>query len=245
MKYFFLIFVILTLLSLVGCSALQRKFLFYPSHHDSSNGLTAWKLGDRVIGYAREVDGPENVWLMLHGNGGQASDRAYALPCFSARDSIYILEYPGYGRRAGAPSRASFDEAALEAYLLLRKSFPKIPVCVVGESLGTGPSSMLASQSPAPDKIVLVTPFDKLTRVAADHFPLLPVGLILGKTWDNSRALTAYKGPIEIFGAKEDQIIPVNHAQALAASLPSARFHLIEGGHNDWSQEGRVIIRNP
>jgi len=244
-KILFLIFVVIVVLSLVGCAALQRKFLFYPSHHDSSNGLAAWKRGDRVIGYAREVAAPENVWLMLHGNGGQAADRAYAIPCFSPRDSVYVLEYPGYGVRAGKPSKTSFDTAAIEGYQLLRKTFPQTPICVAGESIGSGPSSILAGQFPPPDKIVLVVPFDKLTAVAADHFPHLPVGLILGRTWDNSRALSAYKGPIEIFGAKEDRIIPVNHAQALAASLPSAKFHLIEEGHNDWSKEGRVEIRNP
>jgi pimeloyl-ACP methyl ester carboxylesterase len=229
----------------MGCSALQRKFLFYPSHHGSNNGLTPWRLGDRIIGYAREESAPENVWLMLHGNGGQAADRTYAIPCFSPRDSVYIMEYPGYGLRPGKPSKTSFDTAAVEAYRLLRETFPQTPVCVVGESLGSGPSSVLASQNPAPDKIVLVVPFEKLTRVAADHFRFLPVGLILGKSWDNGRALSTYKGPIEIFGAERDQVIPIKHAQALAASLPSATFHLIEKGHNDWSEKGRVTIRNP
>src|SRR4051794_17440910 len=116
MKYLFLILALVVVLSLVGCSSLQRKFLFYPSHHDYSNGLTAWKQGDRVIGYARDVPNPENVWLMLHGNGGQAADRIYAIPCFSSRDSVYVLEYPGYGIRAGTPSKQALDQAALEGY---------------------------------------------------------------------------------------------------------------------------------
>ncbi len=233
------------LASLVGCTAIQRKFVFYPSHENRHSSLAPWELNGRIIGYSRQVAAPETVWLMLHGNAGQASDRSYAIPSFSEHDSVFILEYPGYGLRAGKPSKASLDAAAAEAYLLLRKTFPGIPICVMAESIGSGPACSLASQSPPPDKIVLVVPFDKLTRVAADHVPFFPVGLIWGASWDNIRSLSKYKGPVEIFGALQDTVIPIEHARTLASSIPSARFHAIQGGHNDWSREGRVAIRNP
>jgi len=182
---------------------------------------------------------------MLHGNAGQAVDRTYALPCFSPQDSVFILEYPGYGARKGKPSRASFDAAAVEAYELLRKTFPNTPICVIGESIGSGPACMLAKQSPPPDKIVLVVPFDKLTSVAGEHFPFLPVSLLLEAKWDNIQALAKYRGPVEIFGADQDGVIPIEHAKKLAISVPSARFHSIPGGHNDWSKNSCVEIRNP
>jgi len=232
-------------LLIVGCAALQRKLLYFPSHHASDNGLTAWRIDGKVMGYSRTVSAPENIWLMLHGNAGQAADRAYAIPSFFQRDSVFVLEYPGYGLREGKPSRVSFDAAAAEAYRLLRGTFPNTPVCVVGESIGTGPACTLATQPQPPDKIVLVVPFDKLTRVAAHHFPLLPVSLIMEADWNNMRALSAYKGPIEIFGASQDTVIPIEHARKLASILPAAKFHTIDGGHNDWSQENRVAIRNP
>ncbi|HEY4246780.1 MAG TPA: hypothetical protein VGM64_07985 [Lacunisphaera sp.] len=235
----------LALIGLTGCSAIQRKFLFYPTHHHRDNGLTPWLHDGKLIGYSRLVAAPKNVWLMLHGNGGQAADRAYALPSFSAQDSIFIMEYPGYGARDGEPSQAAFNGAATEAYNLLRKKFPTTPVCVVGESIGTGPASTLAAQAQPPDKIVLVVPFDTLKSVAADHFPFLPVGLILGDSCDNVQALSSYKGPVEIFGAEEDTIIPIKHAEQLSRSLPSAKFHRIPGGHNEWWTDERVEIRNP
>ncbi len=240
-----LLFLGLALLSLAGCSAIQRKFLFYPTHHHRDNGLTPWLHDGNLIGYSRPVTAPKNVWLMLHGNGGQAADRAYALPCFSAQDSVFIMEYPGYGARDGEPSKASFDAAAAEAYGLLRNTFPATPICVMGESIGTGPASTLADQAQPPDKILLVVPFDNLKSVAADHFPFLPVGLILGDSWDNVQALSRYKGPMEIFGAEEDTIIPIKHAEHLSRSLPLAKFHRIPGGHNEWWTDERVEIRNP
>jgi len=104
---------------------------------------------------------------------------------------------------------------------------------------------MLGTQTHPPDKIVLVVPFDKFTSVAADHVSFVPVGLLLEAKWDNTRSLSVYKGPVEIFGAEQDTVIPIEHARKLANSVPSARFHCLPGGHNDWSRGKQVEIRNP
>jgi pimeloyl-ACP methyl ester carboxylesterase len=226
-----------------GC-VLQRKLLFFPSHRPDTNGLVAWTIDGRLIGYARKVEHPQNVWLFTHGNAGQASDRTYALPSFSASDSVFILEYPGYGERPGTPSKASIDAAAEEAYLWLRKEYPKLPVCVAGESIGSGPASHLATLAKQPDKVVLIVPFDNLASVVKDHLPLIPASLVLFDRWDNVQALKGYAGKVEIFAASNDRVIPVYHARALAKALPHAVLHEIPAGHNDWSQYGLVRIRN-
>jgi hypothetical protein len=241
-----LILLIIVVLSLmVAASAIERKFLFYPSHDSGTNGLAPWMRNGEVIGYARLVPAPRNIWLMLHGNGGQAADRLYALPSFSSGDSVFIMEYPGYGGRPGLPSKGAFNRAAKEAYLLLRETYPKIPVCVAGESLGSGPSSFLAGLGQPPDKVVLIVPFDKLSLVAGERFPAFLVALLLRDNWDNVAALSHYKGPVDIFGAADDAIIPVSHARALAAGLPGSRLTIVDGGHNEWASPGRVRIRNP
>jgi uncharacterized protein len=222
---------------------LQRKLLFYPGHGAAANGLLAWSVDGSFAGYSRQVANPKNVWLFTHGNAGQAADRTYALPSFSPADAVYILEYPGYGNRPGAPGKASIDAAALQAYRWLRKHYPHTPVCAAGESIGSGTASTLASQEPPPDKIVLVVPFDNLAGVVRDHLPLVP-SFLLADRWDNVAALKGYSGKVEIFGALEDEVIPVRHARNLAKSLPGAVLHLIPGGHNDWSASGMVQIRN-
>ncbi|MGZ5801318.1 MAG: alpha/beta hydrolase [Burkholderiaceae bacterium] len=229
----------------IGRASIQRKLLFYPTHSTDARSLTPWSKDGVVIGYARKVDSPKNVWLMLHGNGGQAADRVYAIPRFSADDSVFIMEYPGYGNREGAPSKASLNEAAKQAYLFLRESYPNIPICVIGESIGSGPASSLANLNIPPDKLVLVTPFDKLSLVAKEHFPSILVSLILRDNWDNIDALAKYNKSVDIFGAEGDVVIPVQHARALAASIPSSKFVLIDGGHNDWAHSEKVRIRNP
>ncbi len=233
------------ILLLVSRSVLGRKLMYFPSHRPADGLLTPWTRGGEVIGYARKVASPKNIWLMLHGNAGQAVDREYALPCFSPEDSVFILEYPGYGVRAGSPSLTSINSAAREAFGLLRETYPRLPVSVVGESIGSGPAATLARAERPPDKLVLITPFDRLSRVGAAHYPRLLVWLMLADDWDNAAALASYRGAVEIFGAKDDEIIPVARAVALAGAVPAAKFVLIEGGHNEWSHQGRVKIRNP
>ena len=229
---------------MAGCQALQRKFLFYPSHDAAENGFTPWLHDGQVIGYSRPVQNPENIWLMLHGNGGQASGRGYVLSAFAAADSLFVLEYPGYGARAGKPSRKSFDAAALAGYLQLRAQFPGKHIAIFGESLGSGPAAMLSQAKPAPDKIVFVVPFDNLKSVAVERFPRLLVDIVLAGSWDNVAAMSGYRGPVEVFGAEHDEVIAVSHARALAASIPQAQFHLIPGGHG-WALTPGVLVRFP
>ncbi len=221
----------------------QRSMLFFPTHDTPSTSLAPWSDGSRVIGYCREAPNARAIWLMLHGNGGQAADRDYVLRRMSGQDSLYVLEYPGYGSREGSPSLESMNRAASEAYQLLRSRNLNIPVCVLGESIGSGPACALAREKIAPDKIVLVTPFDTLANVAARHFPFLPVRLLVRDAWDNVESLRRYAGPVEIFGARDDTIIPIGHAEALARQIPGAQFIEIPCGHNDWAQEDQVKIK--
>jgi uncharacterized protein len=244
LRYWFFVALGVCAVAFFGCKLLAQQLMFAPSHHADENGLSRWMIGDRLTGFSRVVENPQNVWLMLHGNGGQAADRKYALHAFDERDSVFILEYPGYGQRPGSLSRASFDDAAREAYEQLRAQFPDKPVCVVAESLGSGPGSTLARLPQPPDKFVFIVPFDDMKSLARRHVSWLPVGLILAGSWDNVKSMEGFRGPVDIFGAEGDGIIPVSHARRLAASLPQSNFRSIPGGHNEWPGQP-VRIRNP
>jgi hypothetical protein len=220
----------------------QRSMLFFPTHRTPVSSLSPWSDGGLTIGYCREAPNPRTIWLMMHGNAGQAADRGYVLQRMSEQDSLYVLEYPGYGSRPGTPSREAMNGAASAAYRLLRSGHRATPVCVLGESIGSGPACELARERIAPEKIVLIVPFDSLAKLAGERFPFLPVRLLLRDAWDNTEALRDYTGPVDIFGATEDVVIPMGHARALANQVRQARFIAFEGGHNDWSGNVRVKI---
>ena len=92
---------------LAGCTGLQRSFLFYPTHHTGGIGLDVWEVDAKTIGYCRQVQSPQSVWLILHGNAGQAVDRTYALHAshLMIRCSFWSTQAMGLARasRQGPP----------------------------------------------------------------------------------------------------------------------------------------------
>ena len=112
---------------------------------------------------------------------------------------------------------------------------------LIGDSIGTGPACALAREANPPDEIVLVTPFDTLAHVAAKRMWFLPVRWILKDRWDNVAALRHYRGPVRIYAAEYDTIIPNLHARALAKAI-GVTPTMIPSGHNDWSQTGAVKL---
>src|SRR6266446_4404513 len=69
---------------------LQRSMLFFPTHGAPSSRLTPWSDGSRTIGYCREVPNAHTVWLMMHGNAGQARHYAGPVEIFGAMDDAII-----------------------------------------------------------------------------------------------------------------------------------------------------------
>jgi pimeloyl-ACP methyl ester carboxylesterase len=211
---------------------LQRSLLYHPSHDTAAGLLKPWIVRGTIIGYAREVERPTSIWLMAHGNAGQAADREYILRCVSPHSAVYIVEYPGYGARPGNPTEATLNRAVREAYDELLARYPESGVGVIGESIGSGPACTLTGAPVPPARMVLMVPFDTLASVAAVHMPYLPVKLLLKDRWDNVAALKGYRGPITVYAARRDTIIGPDHARRLASAV-GATFHLIDSGHND------------
>lgn len=232
----------LVLLLLFGCTSLQRKLLYHPSHEpDQSTSLVEWKQAAESIGFYRYRSNPRRIWLLLHGNAGQAWQREYALPKFHADDAVYIMEYPGYGARAGTPGMQQFNQAALQAFDALERSYPGRSIALAGESIGSGPACYVAQQRPQVKHMVLFVPFYDLCEVAAKHVPFLPVRWLLTDKWHNGKVLANYRGSLQIYGSLNDEVIPYSQAAKLAAAVPGAKLYPLPGGHNDWSLQHFVL----
>ena len=230
-------------LILSGHINLTGHLLYCPTHHPAPTSMSPWLVGGAPAGYFRPVKDPACVWLVCHGNAGQASDREYFLDRVAHDASLYVLEYPGYGERPGAPSMESINRAALEGLRELQRRYPDKVIGVIGESLGTGPASWLCAQAKPPDRLVLIVPFDNLLSVAGEHFPYLPVEwLMRDGRWDNVAALGGYKCPVRIYGAQYDNVIPVHHARLLSAALPRAKYTEMPCEHNNWMDGGLVFL---
>jgi uncharacterized protein len=224
------------LVFIVLMALFQRFFLYHPAHRPDESGLQQWTDGNGYIGCKREVASPRHIWLVLHGNRGQASDKVHVLGCIPREDSVYLMEYPGFGPRSGHISRTTIDTAAEDAYALLRRNHPGVPLVVLGESIGSGPACHLATMPVQPDKIILAVPFDNFPSLVQERMPYIPARWILLDRWDNVNSLQGYPGKVEIYAANNDRVIPNHRAKALAQSHPGATFRMLDGLHKEWWQ---------
>jgi acetyl esterase/lipase len=222
----------------LGVFVAQRSLLYHPTHLVVESVLQPWRVDGAYWGHTREVAEPREVWLVCHGNGGQAAHRDYLLGHFADDVSVYVLEYPGYGDRPGQTTAENINAVTRAAWAELRARHPGLPMGVLGESIGGGPAALLAQEANPPEQIVLLVPFDQLHRVAGAHYWWLPVKWLMRDQWDNVAALRDYRGEVVIQPARDDEIIPLEHARALAAALPSARWVEMAGGHNSWEWDG-------
>jgi len=240
-------------LIVLGIGLFQRRLIYFPTKLSPESAERAaanaaflpWRdKSGQLIGWRLPASSPPggNV-LIAHGNAGCALDRAYlALPIHQAASlDVYILEYPGYGTRAGSPDQTSFFAAADDA---LEDLPANLPVYLVSESLGAGVVAHLAQKHPARVAgLALFAPYDNLASVAQGHMPFLPAGLVLRDRFDPASDLKNYRGPIKFIIAAADEVIPPKFGQRLYDGysgpktlqiIPGARHNDIEEQSPDW-----------
>jgi uncharacterized protein len=76
----------------------------------------------------------------------------------------------------------------------------------------------------------LITPFTRLKDVAAHHYSLVPVGLIMRERYDNVAALEKYSGPVAFLFAGRDEVVP--------AVLSRKLYETYRGRKQLWTQPG-------
>lgn len=241
-------------LLLVGCS--QRRFIYYPSRLSTTEalniaereGFEPWRNdAGEIIGWRMAATGaPTGSVLVMHGNAGSALNRDYfARSIHSAGPlDVFVLEYPGYGARAGSPSMQSFLAAAEEAF---QKLPTNRPIYLVAESLGSGPAAHLAkTYGNRIAGIIFFAPYDDLAKVGQNHMPFLPVKLLLRDRYQPAEWLKEYRGPIKVVLAEGDTVIPARFGQRLHDSYDGAKnLETIPGvGHNDIAAQPADWWRN-
>jgi hypothetical protein len=149
---------------------------------------------------------------------------------------VILAEYPGYGPRAGALGEASFVADAEQTLALAHRQYGG-PLLVVGESLGAAVAAAAAAQQRELSAgVLLITPWDRLARVGAHHYPWLPVKWMLRDEYDTEARLARFDRPVLVAVAERDSIVPARFGRALHAGLAGPkRLVVFEGAdHNDW-----------
>lgn len=241
--------ILTALLLYVGAAAvmylLQRQLMYFPSsvQHDPADlGLSGVAVetlttsdGETLILWYSPAAPSQPTILFLHGNGGEIGDRAGRFRTYQeAGFGVAFLSWRGYGGSTGAPSEAGFLIDGRTAYqFLLDQGIADEAIVLVGESLGTGIAVQLAAEKRV-GALVLGAPYSATADVAADHYPWLPVRILMKDQFRSIDHIGAVTAPILIQHGTADRVVPYKFGRRLLDAAPdTTTFIDLEGAGHD------------
>jgi uncharacterized protein len=214
---------------------MQDRLLYFPTPEGHPAGATALTVQSGGIAL--------KVW-QLHGDarraviyfGGNSEDVSAKISEFDALfpdRAVYLVHYRGYGGNAGRPSEKLLIADAQAIYDEIRSRHDQ--VSVMGRSLGSGVATALATTRPV-EKVILVTPYDSIAKVAADHYRWAPVRWLVKDSYDSVRRIRDIRIPVLVLIAARDDVVLRPRSDALVAAIPTALRHVKifqDATHND------------
>lgn len=213
---------------------MQRSMIYHPvpAIEHQFDGLV---INNQNVQVQSLITNKQNNHVIIY-FGGNAEQVVYSATDFEhhfPNHVTYLMQYRGYGDSEGKPTEADLFSDALKLFDETKKTNPD-SITVIGRSLGSGVASYLASQR-AVDKLVLVTPFDSIRKVAEKMLPMFPVKLMIKDSFDSASRALGINAETLVIVATEDQVIQWSHTENLIQALNSETTQVvkIKAGHND------------
>lgn len=226
----------------------QRRFIYIPRAYPMENVTGLLPARGTAVPYdspsGRQfvyvVDPPRAdpaapVWFVFGGNASLALDFADWVEAAQKDQPTWtfvLVDYPGYGRNEGAPSRKAIAEsvdAAREAVrqrLNLDSNALRARTAVFGHSIGSAIGSEFAARHGA-TQIVLVSPFTSLRDMVVRTLGWTgwPMQFLLLDRFDTEARLREIermqpRPRLRIFHGNADEIVPASMGRKLAANHP-------------------------
>lgn len=246
----FLLSILFIYLGVVVIVAALESFLMYPAP-SLQNG--DWKpqldyedveiettQGNTLHGWYLQHEAAERTILFCHGNGehmgylGEQLDELRKI----YRANVFAFDYRGYGKSSGKPSEPGIiaDGEAAHDWLAARAGIQADEVYLWGRSLGGAVAVHLASKNGAKGLIVDRS-FNSMVDVASNHYPWLPVRLLLSNRWPSVERIQGYSGPMISIHGKPDNVVPYRFGKKLFEACPSDEKEFVSSEtleHNDY-----------
>ena len=177
--------------------------------------------GERVHGVNIPALRPSEsapVVIGFGGNAWNAEEMADYLHLLYPASDVFAFHYRGYAPSAGRPSAEALIADAPLIHDLAAARFPGRPIVAVGFSIGSGVAASLARHRPLAG-LILVTPFDSLTSVAAGHFRWLPVRLLFRHDLKSADWLRGTDVPVAVISAGRDTLVPPERTESLRRAI--------------------------
>src|SRR4051794_24931354 len=156
--------------------------------------------------------------LVAHEKGGDRAIHALLAKRLAARGmSVLLFDYRGYGTNPGDPSEIglALDVRAARDYLVHDMGMPQGRLIYLGQSLGCAVVTELAAAHP-PGGLVLRSPFTTLADAGAEHYPFLPVRLLLKDRYPLAEEIRrVYVSTVVVYGSA-DSVVPPAQSRTVA-----------------------------
>ena len=233
--------VVVVLVGLAALWGLQRRLIYFPDPAapppvkgaedvvlatDDGLRLDAWLIQPTEKNLRVVV-------VTLPGNGGNRIGRMPLAEALRGRGlTVLLVDYRGYGGNPGSPSEAGLLSDARAGLDYVRQHFPGYAIIYFGESLGTGVATALAMEH-QPDALVLRSPFTSLADVGQEHYPFLPVRLLLRDHFPVRDLIGKVNAPTLVIYGTADQVVPAKQSQAVAEQAHAQTVVIPGADHND------------
>jgi uncharacterized protein len=238
-KAYLLIGVRIGLIYAAVCALLyliQNRLLYYPSEEQERPKARVLRLtfGEATLKIWELHPEARDALIYFGGNAERVGENLPDFDTAFVDRAVYLVNYRGYDGSTGHPSEAALISDAEHLYDWVAARHTR--VSVIGRSLGSGVAVALASTRPV-ERLELITPYDSIANVAADHFWWLPARWLVRDRFNSLPRIAHVTAPVLVVVAERDEIVARARTNALIAAIPSAanRHVLVFPGatHND------------
>lgn len=221
----------------------QRRILFQPYHGSDTATTPAARMtalrtaaadGVAVTHWLAPAVAGHPTAVLFHGNGGAVGDLLpWADGLRQAGYGVVLADYRGYSGNPGTPSEQGlYADARALLSALNQRGVGDGDLVLFGWSLGSGVATQMAIEHHV-RALILLAPFDSVVDVAQEHYPWVPVRMLMWDRFDSRDKIAAIRAPLMIVHGEADDIVPVARGKALfaVAREPKRLLILPQVGH--------------